>query len=120
MMPDDLPDATRARLDGAVKRLHDAANDPTYSTPRVRRADIFAVVESIDALRTERDKYQALWYETAKMVREERERQAQAAPVLGAAKVYEDRWENGTDPEVGDARTALFAAVAAWRAAREG
>ncbi len=45
---------------------------------------------------------------------------ARAAPVLAAAKVYEDRWENGTDPEVGDARTALFAAAVAWRAAREG
>lgn len=43
----------------------------------------------------------------------------QAAPVLAAVDVYEDRWENGTDPEVGQARTALLAAIVAWRAARE-
>ncbi len=123
----DRPAATLARLDAAVKRLHDAANDPAYSTPRVRRADIFAVVEYIDALRTERDKYQALWYETAKMVREERDRQAQAASVLDDVMATLD-WVSATTEgspkqpflEIHRRVAEQMRRLNTWRAAREG
>ncbi len=84
------------------------------------RADVLFLLERLDALLAERDKYQALWYETARMVHEERERQAQAAPVLAAA----DRLASTTaewDTEEGEsAIIAVLVAVAAWRAAREG
>lgn len=41
--------ATEPDLGALTKRLMDAANDPTYSGPRVRRADIFEIVRLVDA-----------------------------------------------------------------------
>ncbi len=107
-----MADATRARLEDFLR----PSPKPVRATQEVvRREDLRALLAAHDALRAERDKYQALWHETARMVRAERERQAQAAPLLAACQAWMD---SGYNMMTGVAR--LVDAVTAWRAAREG
>ncbi len=141
-----MEDATRARLD-AVKRLHDAANDPTYSSPRVRRADVQAAVHLVDdllaaqaqaqfqaqanadtanlnwqrieALQAELDALLAERdHAVANLVDQEREhRAAQDRAAPVLAALW--AWER-TKTRRDRADWDLVGAVAAWRVAREG
>lgn len=76
-----------------MKRLHDAANDPTYSSPRVRRADVQAVVRLVDA--------QAARLAAVTPVVEAAERLAADAVAYDRGAITSDVWESARRTGVG-------------------